>query len=204
MLQGMTAHYLATSTYPLRSGDTCLVHAAAGGVGLLLCQIAKMRGARVIGTAGTHEKAALARDAGADQVVVYTERDFELEVRDLTGGAGVQVVYDSVGSDTFERSLSCLARRGMLVLFGQSSGPVPPVDPQRLNQRGSVYLTRPSLIHYTASRDELLARAGDILGWIRDGMLRLRIHAEFPLAAAAEAHRQLESRATTGKLILLP
>jgi NADPH2:quinone reductase len=204
MLQGMTAHYLACSTFPLKPGDTCLVHAAAGGVGLLLCQIARRRGARVIGTVSTGEKAALARGAGADEVVRYTEQDFEAEVRRLTGGAGVQVVYDSVGRTTFERSLRCLAPRGTLVLFGQSSGPIGPFDPQVLARSGSLYLTRPVLANYTATRAELLQRAGEVLGWVRDGTLRLRVERELPLSRAAEAHRALEGRATTGKLLLIP
>lgn len=204
MLQGMTAHYLATTTYPLRPGDTCLVHAAAGGVGLLLCQIAKLRGARVLGTVSTRQKAELARGAGADEVVLYTEQDFEAEVKRLTGGAGVQVVYDSVGRTTFEKGLNCLARRGLMVLFGQSSGPVGPFDPQVLNQKGSLFLTRPTLAHYIAARAELEARAADVLGWIARGTLKLRLAHEFPLAQAAEAHRQLEGRKTTGKVLLLP
>ena len=204
MLQGMTAHYLACSTFPLKLGDACLVHAAAGGVGLLLCQIAKRRGARVIGTVSTEEKAALARGAGADDVVRYTEQDFEAEVKRVTGGAGVQVVYDSVGRTTFEQSLRCLAPRGMLVLFGQSSGPVAPFDPQLLARSGSLYLTRPVLGNYTATRAELLQRAGEVLGWVRDGTLRLRVGRELPLSQAAEAHRALEGRATTGKLLLIP
>ena len=204
MLQGMTAHYLACSTFPVKPGDTCVVHAAAGGVGLLLCQIAKRRGARVIGTVSTPEKAALAREAGASDVILYTEQDFEAEVKRLTGGAGVQVVYDSVGRTTFEPGLRCLVRRGMMVLYGQSSGPVGSFDPQVLNQRGSIFLTRPSLPHYVATRAELLARANEVLGWVRDGTLRLRIEREFPLAQAAEAHRQLQGRATTGKLLLIP
>jgi NADPH:quinone reductase len=204
MLQGMTAHYLACSAYPLGASDTCLVHAAAGGVGLLLCQIAKMRSARVIGTVSTEEKATLARDAGADDVVIYTERDFEVEVKRLTSGTGVQVVYDSVGRATFEKSLNCLAQRGMMVLFGQSSGPVAPFDPQVLNHKGSLFLTRPTIGHYVASRAELLERSGDVLGWVRDGRLRLRIEREFRLADAAEAHRQLEARQTSGKVLLIP
>jgi len=203
MLQGMTAHYLATSTYPLKPGDACLVHAAAGGVGLLLCQIAKARGARVIGTASTREKAALARAAGADDVILYTEQDFEVEVKRLAG-AGLQVVYDSVGKTTFEKGLNCLQPRGMMVLFGQSSGPVGPFDPQVLNQKGSLYLTRPTVANYIATRAELLARAGDVLAWVRDGKLKLRIAHTFPLAEAAEAHRQLEGRKTTGKVLLIP
>jgi NADPH2:quinone reductase len=204
MLQGMTAHYLATSTFPLSPGDTCLVHAAAGGVGLLLCQIAKRRGARVIGTVSTPAKAALARAAGADEVVLYTERDFEPEVKRITGGHGVRVVYDSVGHTTFEQSLRSLAPRGMMVLFGQSSGPVGPFDPQVLNRLGSLFLTRPTLGHHVATREELLARANDVLGWVADGTLRVRVDREFPLARAADAHRALESRATAGKLLLIP
>jgi NADPH2:quinone reductase len=204
MLQGMTAHYLAVSTYPLKAGDTCLVHAAAGGVGLLLCQIAKLKGARVIATTSTEEKAQLAREAGADEVILYTEKDFAAETRRLTNGEGVQVVYDGVGRTTFDKSLDSLARRGTMALFGASSGPVPPFDPSILNTKGSLYLTRPSMGHYVASRDELRQRAGDVLGWIRDGKLKLRIGLELPLAEAAEAHRALEGRRTTGKVILLP
>jgi NADPH:quinone reductase len=204
MLQGMTAHYLACTTYPLKPGDTCLVHAAAGGVGLLLTQLAKRRGARVIGTVSTEEKATRARAAGADHVVRYTEQDFVLESKRLTDGAGVQVVYDSVGRTTFDQSLRALAPRGMLVLFGQSSGPVPPFDPQALNRGGSLFLTRPKLQDYIASRAELLERAGDVLGWVRDGSLKLTIDHELPLAQAAEAHRLLESRTTMGKLVLVP
>lgn len=203
MLQGMTAHYLACSTYPLKAGDTCLVHAAAGGVGLLLTQIAKMRGARVLGTVSTAEKAARSKEAGADATIDYTKHDFEAEVRSLTSGRGVEVVYDSVGQTTFEKSLGSLARRGMLALFGQSSGPVPPVDPQVLSQRGSLYLTRPTLAHYIATREELLWRAGEVLGWIRDKRLAVRIDREFPLAEAAAAHRALESRTTSGKVLLV-
>ena len=193
MLQGLTAHYLATTTYPLKSGDACLVHAAAGGVGLLLCQIAKLRGARVLGTVSTREKAALARGAGADEVILYTEQDFEAEVKRLTNGAGLQVVYDSVGKTTFEKGLNCLARRGMMVLFGQSSGPVGSFDPQVLNQKGSLFLTRPTLGNYTATPDELNARAGDVLGWVAAGRLRLRIERTFRLAEAAEAQRDRKS-----------
>jgi NADPH2:quinone reductase len=204
MLQGMTAHYLACSVVPLNAGDTCLVHAAAGGVGSLLVQVARMRGATVIGTAGTHEKAELARNAGAHHVIVYTDQDFEEATRRITGGAGVRVVYDSVGRTTFDASLRCLQRLGTLVLFGQSSGPVPPIDPQILNTGGSLFLTRPTLAHYTATRAALLARAGDILSWLRTGRLQLRISAEFPLSRAADAHRQLEARQTTGKLLLIP
>jgi NADPH2:quinone reductase len=204
MLQGMTAHYLACSTFPLTSEHTCLVHAAAGGVGLLLCQIAHRRGARVIGTVSTEEKAVLAREAGADEVVLYTEQDFEAETRRLTDGAGVHVVYDSVGRTTFAKSLNCLAPRGMMVLFGQSSGPVEPLDPQILNQKGSLFLTRPTIAHYVGSRADLLKRASAILGWVADGSLKLRIGREFPLAAAADAHAELEGRRTTGKVLLIP
>ncbi|HEX3158018.1 MAG TPA: quinone oxidoreductase [Gemmatimonadaceae bacterium] len=204
MLQGLTAHYLATSTYALSSADTCLIHAAAGGVGQLFCQIARRRGARVIGTVSTARKEELARAAGAHEVIRYTEQDFAAETRRLTHGRGVQVVYDSVGRTTFDASLTCLMPRGMLVLFGQSSGPVPPLDPQRLNRGGSLYLTRPTLAHYTATRDELLSRARELLGWIAAGELRLRVDAELPLANAAEAHRRLEERETTGKILLIP
>jgi len=204
MLQGMTAHYLATNTYPLQPGDTCLVHAAAGGVGLLLCQIAKLRGARVIGTVSTAAKAELAREAGADEVILYTERDFEEEVKRLTEGAGVQVVYDSVGQTTFAKGLNCLVRRGMMVLYGQSSGPVAPLDLQVLSQKGSLFATRPTLHHYVVTRAELLARAGEVMTWVRAGRLKLRIGGEFALAQAGEVHRQLEARRTTGKLLLIP
>ena len=204
MLQGMTAHYLATNTYPLQPGDTCLVHAAAGGVGLLLRQIAKFRGARVIGTVSTAAKAELAHEAGADEVVLYTERDFEEEVKRLTGGAGVQVVYDSVGQTTFAKGLNCLVRRGMMVLYGQSSGPVAPLDLQVLSQKGSLFATRPTLHHYVVTRAELLARAGEVMTWVRAGRLKLRIGGEFALAQAGEVHRQLEARRTTGKLLLIP
>lgn len=204
LLQGMTAHYLTHGTYPLKRGDTCLVHAAAGGVGLLLLQIAKRRGARTIGTVSTPGKERLAREFGADEVIRYTEVDFEAEVKRITGGNGVQVVYDSVGRDTFERSLNCLAPRGMLVLYGQASGPVPPFDPQILNARGGLFLTRPSLGHYTASREELLARANDVLRWTAAGELRVRIGGEYPLAQASKAHEDLAARRTTGKLLLIP
>ena len=204
MLQGMTAHYLACSTYPLKSGDSCLVHAAAGGVGLLLCQIAKMRGARVIGTVSTEEKAKLAREAGADDVILYTTQDFEAEVKRLTGGQGVNVVYDSVGKTTFDKGFNCLRPRGMMALYGQSSGPVGPFDLQVLNAKGSLFVTRPSLNHHVASRDELVQRAGELLGWIRDGKVTLRTEFEFPLKDAAEAHRALEGRKTTGKVLLIP
>ena len=204
MLQGMTAHFLTHTTYPLKQGDTCLVHAAAGGMGLLLCQIAKMRGARVIGTTSTPAKAELAREAGADEVILYTEQDFAVEARRLTGGKGLQVVYDAVGKDTFEKSLECLAPRGCLALYGEASGPVPPVDPVVLSAKGSLFLTRPLLGHYTATREELLERAGDVLGWVAAGRLKLRIDRTYPLAEAAAAHRALEGRATTGKLLLVP
>lgn len=204
MLQGMTAHYLVTSTYPLKRGETALVHAAAGGVGLLLVQMAKRIGARVFGTVSTEEKAALAREAGADEVFIYTEQDFLEETKRATGGAGVEVVYDSVGRTTFNKSLDALAPRGMLALFGQSSGTVPPFDAAVLAQKGSLFLTRPSLAHYTRTREELLWRAGEVLSWIGAGELKLRIEKRLPLAEAAEAHRQLEGRATTGKVLLLP
>jgi NADPH2:quinone reductase len=204
MLQGMTAHYLVTSTYPLKRGDTALIHAAAGGVGLLLIQMAKRIGARVFGTVSTEEKAKLAREAGADEVIIYTERDFQEEVKRATDGKGVQVVYDSVGKTTFMKSLDSLAPRGLLALFGQSSGSVPPFDAALLAQKGALFLTRPSLGHYTATREELLWRAGDVLAWVKAGELKLRIGKRFPLAEAAEAHRQLEGRATTGKVLLTP
>jgi len=204
MLQGTTAHYLACATYPLQKGDHCLVHAAAGGVGLLLCQIAKKRGAVVIGTVSTEEKAALARGAGADHVILYTQQDFVAEVKRITDGRGVDVVYDGVGATTFDGGLDCLRPRGTMALFGQSSGPVPPFDLSVLNWKGSLYVTRPSLISYLATRDELLERAGDILGWISDGSLSMRVEHVFPLAEAADAHRALEGRRTTGKIILEP
>jgi NADPH:quinone reductase len=204
MLQGMTAHYLGHSTYPLNQGDTALVHAAAGGVGLLLIQIAKRRGARVLGTVSTEEKARLARDAGADEVILYSRVDFGTEVKRLTSGAGVHVVYDSVGATTFEKSLDCLRPRGYLVLFGQASGPVPPFDLGKLAAKGSLFVTRPTLVHYMSDRRELLERAGDLFNWIASGKLKLRIEKTFPLAEAAEAHRQLEGRRTTGKVILVP
>jgi NADPH2:quinone reductase len=204
MLQGMTAHYLATSTYPLAAGDTCLVHAAAGGVGQLLCQIAKLRGARVLATVSTEEKARVARRAGADEVILYTHQDFEAEVKRLTGGRGVQVVYDGVGRTTFDQGLACLAPHGLMALFGQSSGPVPPFDPGQLAARGSLFLTRPTLGHYVAGRQELAQRAGEVLGWIGSGQLRLAIDREVPLSEAAAAHRALEARQTAGKVLLIP
>ena len=204
MLQGMTAHYLATSTWPLKEGDRCLVHAAAGGVGLLLVQIAKRRGAFVIGTAGSEEKAQLARRAGSDEVIVYTKQDFVAEVKRITDGRGVNVVYDSVGKTTFLPGLDVLAPRGLMALFGQSSGAVAPIDPQVLNQKGSLFLTRPTLAHYTATRDELLSRAKDLFQWIGRGELSVRIGAEFALADVGDAHRALEGRQTTGKVVLRP
>jgi NADPH:quinone reductase len=204
LLQGMTAHYLSHSTYALSRKDTCLVHAAAGGVGLLLCQMARRLGARVIGTVSTDEKAKLARQAGADEVILYSSQDFEAETKRLTGNAGVQVVYDSVGRTTFGKGLNCLVPRGMMVLYGQSSGPIEPLDLQILNQKGSLFLTRPTINHYIATRAELLERSSAVLDWIVDGSLEVRIGGEFPLAAAAEAHRELEGRRTTGKVLLIP
>jgi NADPH:quinone reductase len=204
ILQGITAHYLVTSVHALQPGDTCLVHAAAGGVGLLLCQMAKRRNAIVIGTVSSEEKAVLAREAGADEVIIYTKQDFVAEVARITGGRLVQVVYDSVGATTFEKSLQCLARRGMMALFGQSSGMVPPFDPLLLLRHGSLFLTRPTIAHYAATRDELVWRAGDVLGWVRDGSLDVRIDRAVPLAEAGGAHRALEERRTTGKVLLVP
>ena len=204
MLQGITAQFLASSTYPLKPGDVCIVHAAAGGVGQLLCQIAKLRGARVFGTVSTEEKARIAREAGADEVILYSQQDFSVEAKRLNGGKGVQVIYDGVGKSTFEKGLDTLAPRGLMVLFGQASGPVPPFDPSLLNQKGSLYLTRPSMGHYIAGRDELMWRAGEVLGWIAGGKLRLNVDRELPLAQAAEAHRALEGRETTGKVLLVP
>ena len=204
MLQGMTAHYLTRSTYPLAAGETALVHAAAGGVGLLLVQMAKRIGAQVIGTAGTEEKAKLAREAGADEVILYSREEFAPAVRRLMDGKGVHVVYDGVGKDTFMGSLSVLRPRGMMVLYGGASGPVPPFDPMVLNQKGSLFLTRPVLAHYIATREELEQRAADVLGMISRGELRLRIDHEYPLAEAAQAHRDLEGRKTAGKLLLRP
>jgi NADPH:quinone reductase len=204
MLQGMTAHYLACDTYPLKAGDTALIHAAAGGTGLLLVQIAKMRGARVIGTVSTEDKAQLAKQAGADEVILYTQQDFEAEVKRLTDGKGVDVVYDSVGLATFDKSLNCIRRRGTMVLFGQSSGPVPPLDPQVLNAKGSLFLTRPLLAHYTVDRTELLKRADDLFGWIHAGKLQVNIDHTYSLGDAASAQRALQGRGTTGKLLLIP
>ena len=203
MLQGMTAHYLCYATYSLKPGDTCLVHAAAGGVGLLLTQMAKSLGALVIATVSTAEKAKLASAAGADHVINYVEEDFEDEVNRISGEEGIQVVYDAVGLTTFDKSIACLAQRGYMVLYGQASGPVPQISPSIL-ARKSLFLTRPSLGVYTATREELLQRAGDVLGWVQSGKLELRIHGKFPLSDAAEAHRQLEGRLTTGKLLLIP
>ena len=204
LLQGMTAHYLAHDTYRLKPGETALVHAAAGGTGLLLIQMAKRLGARVLGTVSTPEKARLAKEAGADEVIQYTTQDFEAEVKRLTGGRGIQVVYDSVGKTTYEKSLNVLVPRGMLVLFGQASGPVPPLEVGILCTKGSLYLTRPTLGHYVATREDLLKRAADVLGWVKTGELRLRIEHTFPLEKAAEAHRALEGRKTTGKVLLIP
>jgi NADPH2:quinone reductase len=203
MLQGMTAHYLAISTYPLDRGNSALVHAGAGGVGSLLIQVARMRGARVLTTVSTNEKARIARLAGADEVIHYNEQDFEAEVMRLTEGKGLNVVYDSVGKTTFDKSLNCVARRGLLALFGQSSGAVPPFDPLRLAKNG-IYITRPTLGHYIADRQELLWRAGEVFAWIRGGKLRVHIDRELPLRDAAEAHRLLEERKTIGKVLLKP
>jgi NADPH2:quinone reductase len=202
LLQGMTAHYLAFSTYPLKQGDSALVHAGAGGTGLLLIQMAKRAGAYVFATVSTEEKAALAREAGADRAIIYTREDFEDEVKKATDGRGCQAVYDSVGKTTFDKSLNCVARLGCLALYGQASGPVPTVATASL-ARGSVFLTRPALGDYTATREDLLRRAGDVLGWVASGELKVRIGGEFTLAEAAEAHRQLEGRHSTGKLLLL-
>jgi len=204
MLQGMTAHYLSHSTYPLQKGDTALVHAAAGGVGLLLVQVAKLLGAKVIGTVSTQAKADLARRAGADEIIQYTQADFLAEVKRITNGQGVHVVYDSVGATTFEKSLDCLRPRGYLVLFGQSSGPVAAFDPAKLAAKGSLFLTRPSLAHYALTRAELLRRATDLFDWMHAGKLNLRIEKSLPLQDAREAQQLLEKRKTTGKLILIP
>jgi NADPH2:quinone reductase len=204
MLQGMTAHYLTHSTFPLKPGDKALVHAAAGGAGRLVVQMAKMLGATVYGTAGTDAKAAIAKEAGADEVIVYTRDDFAVEVKRLTGDKGVDVIYDSVGVSTFLKGLDLLRPRGMMVLFGQSSGPVQPFDPNILNPKGSLFVTRPSLTHYCLTREELLWRAGDVLKWIASGKLNVRIEKTYPLADAADAHRDRESRKTAGKLLLIP
>jgi NADPH2:quinone reductase len=204
LLQGLTAHYLSHSSYPLQPGDRALVHAAAGGVGQLLVQMAKQRGAWVVGTVSTEEKAELSRKAGADEVILYTQTDFEEETKRLTDGQGVKVVYDSVGLTTFDKSLNCLRPRGYLILYGQSSGPVPPLNPQILNAKGSLFLTRPTLAHYALDRAELLARAGDLFEWMATGELQVRIDKTFPLAETAAAHRYLEGRKTKGKLLLIP
>jgi NADPH2:quinone reductase len=204
MLQGMTAHYLSHSTYKLQRGETALVHAAAGGVGLLLVQMAKKIGAQAIGTAGTEEKAQLARNAGADECIVYTQADFETETLRLTDGKGVHVVYDGVGKDTFDKGLNVLRARGYMVLFGGASGPVPPFDLMRLTQKGSLFVTRPTLVNYIATREELEQRSGDVMRMIVAGDLKLRIHKIYPLAEAQQAHRDLEGRKTTGKLLLVP
>lgn len=204
MVQGMTAHYLCNDTYPLKPGETALVHAAAGGVGLLLVQMAHLLGARVIGTVSSEEKARLAREAGADEVILYTQTDFEAETKRLTGGKGVDVVYDSVGKATFTKSMDVLRPRGMLVLYGASSGPVPPLDPQELAQKGSIYMARTSIAHFTATRAELLARSGAVFGMIAEGTLKLRIAHTYPLAEVQQAHRDLEGRKTSGKLLLIP
>jgi NADPH2:quinone reductase len=204
LLQGMTAHYLAYSTYAIQRGDAVLIHAGSGGVGLLLIQMAKRLGARVLTTVSTDEKAELARGAGADETIIYTREDFAVRVRELTGGEGVPVVYDSVGKTTFEGSLACLRRRGLMVLYGGASGPVAPLDLIRLSTMGSLYVTRPTMKDYTATREELEQRAGDVLGWVADGSLKLRIEHSYPLAEAAQAHRDLEGRKTTGKVLLEP
>jgi NADPH:quinone reductase len=202
MLQGMTAHYLTHSTFALKRGDTCLVHAAAGGAGGMIVQMARARGARVIGTTSTEAKAAVARAAGCDEVILYTSQEFDLEVKRLTGGRGVDVVYDSVGRATFDRSLNSLRPRGLLALFGQSSGPVAPFDPNILNPKGSLFLTRPSLGHYLLTRDELLWRANDVFAGLESGAITFNLFRTLPLAEAAEAQRLLEGRSTTGKIVL--
>jgi NADPH:quinone reductase len=204
MLQGMTAHYLTHSTYPLKKGDTALLHAAAGGAGLLIVQMAKMLGARLIGTVSTDAKAALAKEAGADEIIFYTHQDFEVEVKRLTGDRGVDVVYDSVGRTTFLKGLNCLRPRGMMALFGQSSGPVEPLDPGLLAAKGSLFLTRPSLGQYAATREELLWRAGDVLKWVQSGTLKIRVEKTYRLGEAPQSHRDLEGRKTAGKILLLP
>lgn len=204
MLQGMTAHYLTHSTYPIKPNDTVLIHAAAGGTGLLLVQIAKMRGARVIGTVSTEKKAELAQRAGADATIIYSRQDFAAETKNLTDGRGVNVVYDSVGKETYEKSLDSLAPLGMLVIFGQASGPVPPFDTAVLNAKGSLLLARPSLTHNVASAHDVAWRAGDLFRWIEAGMLDVRVGGTFPLANAADAHRELESRRSAGKTLLVP
>ena len=202
MLQGMTAHYLTQDTFPLKAGDTALVHAAAGGAGYALTQVAKLRGARVIATVGSDAKVQVAREAGADEVIVYTRQDFEAEVKRLTGNRGVDVVYDSVGAATFDKSLNCLRARGFMVLFGNSSGPVPPFDPLTLASKGSLFLTRPGLNKYSATREEILSRCADMFRWLQSGELKLRIDSVRPLAETAQAHRDLESRKTVGKVLI--
>jgi NADPH2:quinone reductase len=204
LLQGMTVHYLSRSTYTIKSGDFVLIHAAAGGVGLMLVQAAKHFGAFVIGTVSTVEKSKIAKDAGADEIILYTEKDFLEETKRITGGRGVAVVYDSVGKTTFEKSLDCLQPRGLLVSFGQCSGPIGPFNPAILATKGSLFLTRPSLAHYIANRDELNWRSQELFAWVRERIVRIRIDSTYPLANAAEAHRRLESRASTGKILLLP
>jgi len=204
MMQGLTAHYLVNDAHKLKAGETALVHAAAGGVGLLLVQLAHTIGARVIGTASSEEKAQLAREAGADEVIVFTQHDFESEVKRLTGGKGVEVVYDGVGKATFEKNLNVMRLRGMLVLYGMSSGPVPPVDPAKLSEKGSLYMARTTLAHFTATREELLARTSDLFRMIADGKLKVKIAKTYPLAEAAQAHRDMEARKVTGKLLLVP
>ncbi len=204
MLQGMTAHYLIYASYPLKKGETALIHAAAGGMGLLLVQMAKNIGARVIGTVSSEEKARLAREAGADDVIIYTQQDFEEETRRLTDGKGVHVVYDGVGKTTFEKDLNIMRPRGYVVLFGGASGPVPPFDPMKLTQKGSLFLTRPSLMHYIITREELEQRATDVLNMIASGKVKLRLQHKYPLDQAQQAHRDLEARKTTGKLLLIP
>ena len=204
MLQGMTAHYLSQSTYLVQAGDTVLVHAAAGGVGLLLVQIAALRGARVIGTVSTEEKAKLAEEYGADDIIRYTETDFETAVKELTHGKGVNVIYDGVGQATFRKGLNCLKPRGMMVLYGQASGPVGPLDPQILNEKGSLFLSRPSLAHYAADQEEIQERADDLFDWITSDAIQVRIDHTFPLSEAVEAHRYIEGRHTKGKLLVIP
>lgn len=204
MMHGLTAHYLVHDAHKLKAGETVLVHAAAGGVGLLVVQLAHAIGARVIGTVSSDEKATLARDAGADEVIVFARQDFESEVKRLTDGKGVDVVYDGVGKATFEKNLNVMKLRGMLVLYGMSSGPVPPVDPAKLSEKGSLYMARTTLAHFTATRDELIARTSSLFRMIAEGRLNLRIAKKYPLAEAAQAHHDLESRALAGKLLLVP
>jgi NADPH2:quinone reductase len=204
MMHGLTAHYLVNDAHKLKAGETALVHAAAGGVGLLLVQMARAIGARVIGTASSEEKAALAREAGANEVIIFTRQDFESEVKRLTDGKGVEVVYDGVGKATFEKNLNVMKLRGMLVLYGMSSGPVPPVDPAKLSDKGSLYMARTTLAHFTATREELLARTSSLFGMIAEGKLKVRIAKTYPLAEAPQAHRDMEARKVAGKLLLVP